>query len=76
MEQTKVIKLQPLHSCTASLDGSVRLALLVTLGRAVRAASVSMVGRQVVIREHQFWMQDMLSRLESGPYNGVIMNLY
>lgn len=71
-----MLKLQPLHSGTASSDGSMRLALLVALGRAVRTAAVSVVGRQVVIPEHQFWMQDMLSRLESGLYNGVIMNLY
>lgn len=36
MEQMKVLKLQPLHLCTASSDGSVQLALLVAFGRNVR----------------------------------------
>lgn len=75
MEQLKTFRLQPSQVCTAGSD-SMQLALLVVLEEMSETGAVFPGRSQILIHDHQFQMHSMLSRLESGSHNGIIMNLY
>jgi len=54
----------------------MQLALLVVLEEMSETGTVFPGRSQILIHDHQFQMHSMLSRLESGSHNGIIMNLY